>query len=71
MSVNGLGDRAGNASFEEIAASLEILYGIKTRIKLEKLYALSRYVETITGIQCQRHKPVVGEMPFSKNLHHI
>ena len=45
MAVNGLGDRAGNSSLEETAASLEILYGIKTGIKLEKLEGVLTLVE--------------------------
>ena len=64
VAVNGLGDRAGNSSLEEVAASLEILYGVKTGIKLEKLYALSKFAEKITGIPCQRNKAIVGENAF-------
>lgn len=64
VAINGLGDRAGNASLEEVAASLEILFGVKTGVKLEKLYALSKFTERITGVQCQRNKAITGENAF-------
>lgn len=62
--VNGLGDRGGNAPFEEVVSALEILYGVKTGIKLEKLYELSRLVEERTGVKCQPHKAIVGQNAF-------
>ncbi len=64
VSVNGLGDRAGNSSLEEMAAALEILYGVRTGIRMEKLYGIAKFTEKITGIQCQRHKAIVGENAF-------
>ena len=64
VAINGLGDRAGNASLEEVAASLQILFGVDTGLKLEKLYALSKFTEKITGVQCQRNKAITGENAF-------
>ncbi|MFX0099967.1 MAG: hypothetical protein ACFFCS_10315 [Candidatus Hodarchaeota archaeon] len=64
--VNKLGDRAGNASLEETVVSLELLYGVKTGIKLEKLYELSKLVEKYSDVQLPVNKPVVG---FNTFLH--
>ncbi len=63
--VNGLGERAGNTSFEEVVMSLEILYGIKTGIKTEKLYELSRLVERLSGVPLPPNKALVGYNAFS------
>lgn len=62
--VNGLGDRGGNAAFEEVVLSLEMLYGVKTGIKLEYINKLSKLVETKTGIRKCPVKPIVGDFTF-------
>lgn len=62
--VNGLGDRGGNAAFEEVVLALEILYGIKTGIKLNRISELSKLVEDMTGIKKCPVKPVVGDFAF-------
>lgn len=62
--VNGLGDRGGNAPFEEVVLALEILYGVKTGIKLEEITELSKLVEERTGIRKAPVKPIVGEFTF-------
>ena len=64
VAINGLGDRAGNASLEEVGASLQILFGVETGLNLEKLYALSKFAEKVTGVQCQRNKAITGENAF-------
>ena len=64
VAINGLGDRAGNASLEEVAASLQILFGVDTGLNLEKLYALSKFAEKVTGVVCQRNKAITGENAF-------
>ncbi len=62
--VNGLGDRGGNASFEEVVSALEILYGVNTGIKLDRLYELSKFVAKKSGVKCQPHKAIVGQNSF-------
>jgi isopropylmalate/homocitrate/citramalate synthase len=59
--VNGLGDRAGNADFGEVVAVLTVFYNVDTGIKLEKLYELSKLVADIYGIPIHPMKPLVGE----------
>jgi isopropylmalate/homocitrate/citramalate synthase len=65
LSVNGLGDRAGNASLEEVVLQLEAYYGIKTGLKLEKLVGLCRVVEEVTGIKSHSFKPIAGGNVFT------
>lgn len=62
--ANGLGTRAGGADHAEVACALEILYGIKTGIKLEKLTELSRLVADISRIPVPLSKPIVGPLVF-------
>ncbi|MEM2937220.1 MAG: 2-isopropylmalate synthase [Candidatus Bathyarchaeia archaeon] len=63
--INGLGERAGNASLEEIVAALKVLYGLETSIKTELLYSISRLVARLTGIFPQPNKAIVGDNAFS------
>ena len=64
VTVNGMGDRSGNASLEEVVTCLEMLCGVKTGIDMTQLYALSKYVEKVTGVKCQPHKAILGENAF-------
>ncbi|HEV2519546.1 MAG TPA: homoaconitate hydratase [Thermoplasmata archaeon] len=63
--VNGLGERAGNASLEEVAVGLESLYGLKTGLKTDRLFELSRLVEELSGIPVAPNKAIVGYNSFS------
>ena len=63
--VNGIGERAGNASLEEMIMALEVLYGKETGIKIEKLYEVSKRIEELTGIPLSAQKPLVGTNAYS------
>ena len=63
--VNGLGERAGNASFEELVMSLEVLYGYKTGIDLSRMAEVSRLVEKLSGVPVGVNKAIVGYNSFS------
>lgn len=63
--VNGLGERAGNASLEELVMALESLYGYTTRLKTTELYLISRLVSRLTGVPVAQNKPIVGENAFT------
>ncbi|MGQ0798370.1 MAG: homocitrate synthase/isopropylmalate synthase family protein [Methanobacteriota archaeon] len=63
--VNGLGERAGNASLEELVMALEALYGHDTGIDPTRLYELSRLVERLSGVPVGVNKPIVGYNAFS------
>lgn len=66
--VNGIGERAGNASLEEVAMALKLhekQYGRKIKIDLTKLTSVSRLVAEKTGIPIAPNKPVVGSNIFA------
>ena len=64
--VNGLGEGGGNAPLETVALDLELMLGINTGIKLEKLYEVSQLVERLSQIQLQANWPLVGERVFTQ-----
>jgi D-citramalate synthase len=63
--INGLGERAGNAALEEIVITLRSLYKLDLNIKTELLYNTSQLVSRLTGIHMQPNKAVVGENAFT------
>lgn len=63
--INGLGERAGNASLEEVVMALHMIYKLKTRVNSRLLYSTSRLVATLTGISVQANKAIVGENAFA------
>jgi len=63
--VNGLGERAGNASLEEVVLALETLYHYRTGIRTDRLYELSRLVEELSGVPLAPNKALVGYNAFS------
>ena len=67
VTINGIGERAGNASLEEFTMALKCLpYDQKyeTGIKSELIYDTSRFVSKIVGIQVQPNKAIVGDNAF-------
>jgi D-citramalate synthase len=62
--INGLGERAGNAAIEEIVVTLHALYQKQLSIKTELLYGTSQLVSRLTGVNTQPNKAVVGENAF-------
>ncbi len=67
VTINGIGERAGNASLEEFVMALKCLpYDQKyeTGIKSELIYDVSRFVSKIVGIQVQPNKAIVGDNAF-------
>ncbi|MGD0139855.1 MAG: 2-isopropylmalate synthase [Tepidisphaeraceae bacterium] len=66
--INGIGERAGNAALEEIVMALRTRkdhFKIDTRIDATKIYSASRMVSTLTGLVVQRNKAIVGENAFA------
>jgi len=66
--INGIGERAGNAALEEVVMALKTrhdYYGLDTNIRTERLYPVSRMVSTITGMIVQRNKAIVGRNAFA------
>jgi D-citramalate synthase len=65
VTINGLGERAGNASLEEVVMSLEWLYKYDTGIKHEMIYRTSRLVSRLTGVPVSPNKALVGGNAFT------
>lgn len=66
--INGIGERAGNASLEEIVMNLKVrkdYYGVTTNVNTAEIYRTSRLVSKITGMKVQRNKAIVGANAFA------
>ncbi|KAK3025433.1 hypothetical protein RJ639_042159 [Escallonia herrerae] len=69
VTINGIGERAGNAAFEEVVMAIkcrgEVLNGLYTGINTKHLVMTSKMVEEYSGLALQRHKAVVGQNAFA------
>jgi 2-isopropylmalate synthase len=66
--VNGIGERAGNAALEEVAVALAVrkeTFGVATKLKLDELYKSSKLLTEITGAVVAPNKAVVGANAFA------
>jgi 2-isopropylmalate synthase len=66
--INGIGERAGNASLEEFVMALKVrkdLYNLSTNVHTNEIYNASRVVSAFTGIIVQPNKAIVGENAFA------
>lgn len=66
--VNGIGERAGNAALEEVVMAMKVrkdIYPGQTRINTEEIYKTSQLVTKITGVEVQPNKAIVGENAFA------
>ena len=64
VTINGLGERAGNAALEEVIVALKLQYNVNTSIKTNLLYETSLLVSRLTGVPIQPNKAIVGENAF-------
>ena len=64
--INGLGERAGNAPLSSVQAILKDHFNAETNINEEKLNDVSRMVESYSGIMIPANKPIVGEYVFTQ-----
>jgi len=68
VTVNGIGERAGNTSMEEVVMALKTrrdVYSVQTGIKSQHFYSISRLVSNLTGIPVQPNKAIVGANAFA------
>jgi 2-isopropylmalate synthase len=65
VSVNSIGERAGNAAYEEFVMAIESVYQVDTGIDTTGITALSRLVEEKSGVDVPGNKPVVGDNAFA------
>jgi 2-isopropylmalate synthase len=66
--INGIGERAGNASLEEIVMALRVrkdYVNADTRIDATQIYSVSRLISQVTGVKVQPNKAIVGENAFA------
>ncbi len=66
--INGIGERAGNCSLEEVVMALktrENYFGVQTGVETKQLYPASRIVSNVTGMHPPRNKAIVGENAFA------
>ena len=65
VTVNGLGERTGNCSLEELVMTLKVAYGIDLGLDTTRLYSLSNLVGRLTGVKMPVNKPIVGDNAFA------
>ena len=65
VTVNGLGERTGNCSLEELVVTLKAAYGIDLGLDTTRLYSLSNLVGRFTGVKMPVNKPIVGDNAFA------
>lgn len=63
--VNGIGERSGNAATEEVAGALKLLYGVDSNLKFEKFRELSKLVEELSLVKMPPEKPITGDNLFT------
>ncbi len=66
--INGIGERAGNCSLEEVVMAMRTrkdYFGLETGIDTRKLWPTSQQVSSITGLEVQRNKAIVGRNAFA------
>jgi isopropylmalate/homocitrate/citramalate synthase len=64
--INGMGERAGNASIGEVALALHALYGVETPVRLDRVRAVSARVREVCGYALEPWKPLVGDTLFTR-----
>ena len=64
VAINGLGERAGNASLEEVVMASQNLYQKKTNVNTKLIYETSKLVTRLTGISPQPNKAIIGDNAF-------
>jgi isopropylmalate/homocitrate/citramalate synthase len=64
--INGMGERGGNANLIEVALTLDALYGVSTNLRLGRAREVSELVRRMTGTELEAWKPVVGENLFRR-----
>src|ERR671933_2368575 len=64
--INGMGERAGNANLGEVALALRGLYGVDTNLRLERVRAFSERLRELSGYALEPFKPFVGENLFTR-----
>jgi isopropylmalate/homocitrate/citramalate synthase len=64
--INGMGERAGNANLGEVALTLRALYGVESNLRLERVREVSHAVQRLSGYEVEPWKPVTGDTLFTR-----
>ena len=64
--INGMGERAGNANLGEVALTLRALYGVQSNLRLERIRDVSARVQELSGYDLEPWKPVTGDTLFRR-----
>jgi len=64
--INGMGERAGNANLGEVALTLHALYGVQSNLRLDRIRDVSASVQALSGYALEPWKPVTGETLFRR-----
>jgi isopropylmalate/homocitrate/citramalate synthase len=64
--INGMGERAGNANLGEVALTLRALYGVESNLRLDRIRDVSERVRELSGYALEPWKPVTGETLFRR-----
>src|SRR5436190_10694440 len=64
--INGMGERAGNANLGEVALTLRALYGVESNLRLDRVREVSEHVRDLSGYALDPWKPVTGETLFRR-----
>ena len=64
--INGMGERAGNANLGEVALTLRALYGVKSNLRLERIREVSARVRELSGYELEPWKPVTGDTLYRR-----
>jgi isopropylmalate/homocitrate/citramalate synthase len=64
--INGMGERAGNANLGEVALTLRALYGVESNLRLDRIREVSARVQELSGYALEPWKPLTGETLFRR-----
>jgi isopropylmalate/homocitrate/citramalate synthase len=64
--INGMGERAGNANLGEVALTLRALYGVESNLRLDRIRDVSARVRELSGYELEPWKPVTGETLYRR-----
>lgn len=62
--ISGIGERAGNAPYEDVALALLTMYNVDLGLKYDKIYETSKYLREISGLQVRQNRGIVGDNLF-------
>lgn len=64
--INGLGERAGNVPLSSVIGIVEDHFGYEMSVDTKKLYSVSKFIETFSGVRIPENKPLIGENVFTQ-----